>query len=343
MISYSYVIKYLDDALLSRWVFEAGGPTCGFGGLVPVSVDVDVNVEDKKGYRSEKGSTWKERLRFGFWVVFNARLIGSRWAVPGLRMSRKRKLQEKKWEWMAWNGAVALGWVFARRTVDMWLLDESVKSPVVSVVALVIGDGELAERVGTVLSFYASLYFSLDSCYRIIGLLCVGLGITDVDGWLPAFGKLSEARGVRLFWGRFWHQLSRRFHSAIAYFITYYLLRLPKSSLAAGCALTTLVFTSSGLWHLVGNLTSGVPISESGAMSYFCIQSLGIMLEDAFQALFFPTAKEGREKQKQPPSIWMRAAGHLWLVAWLTWTTTPWMDPTLAEQKRRRLAANMEL
>ncbi|KAK4228846.1 membrane bound O-acyl transferase family-domain-containing protein [Podospora fimiseda] len=313
--------KYLDDALLSQWSFEAAGPTSELGGLA---------IVPKNGKVVRVGDGWKGRLMFSFRVVSEARFIGTPWAPPGV----PKRTVTGKWEWMGWNIGVALGYAFVRSTLERWLLGEY--NPVVSLLGMVIGNEELAYRVGTVMSYYAIIYVSLELGYRSMGLISVGLGITEAHEWFPLFGSVFEARGVRSFWGRFWHQLSRRIHSAPASFITYHVLRLPKKgSLVSRYTMTTLVFTSSGLWHLVGNLGSGIPFAKTGPMNYFCIQSLGIMLEDGFQALVFPSEDDGRENKKSQPGILMGIAGRLWLVLWLSFTTTPWMYPILENQKMR--------
>ncbi|KAK4163229.1 membrane bound O-acyl transferase family-domain-containing protein [Cladorrhinum sp. PSN259] len=339
MTNFMYMFKYLDDALLSGWSFEAKGPTCELGGLRPAAPLIREKEEEEEGV--EPGC-WRERLRFGVWVVFNARFMGTQWAAnkpARLRSSVPKGRVPGRWEFVAWNAGVLLAWKISSRFIDAWLLRPDSDNPFTVAVSLVMGDGWVTERVGRVLSVYVVLYFHIDSIYRVGALVCVALGFTDVEGWfrISLFGSPVDARGVRLFWGRFWHQQARRFNSAIANLIVYHVLRLPRGSLAVTYVFTLLVFASSGLWHLVGNFTSGISTSQSGAMYYFCIQALGIMLEDAFQALVFPSSgKNGREqREQQQQSLLVRAAGHLWLIAWLTWTTPPWCDPILAERKRR--------
>ena len=89
----------------------------------------------------------------------------------------------------------------------------------------------------------------------------------------------------------------------------------------------TLVFTVSGVFHTLSDISQRIPRSESGAMRFFCIQALGIMIEDAVQALF----KELRAEEKADKSrILTRAAGYMWVVAWLTWTSPIWIYPVMS-------------
>ena len=86
------------------------------------------------------------------------------------------------------------------------------------------------------------------------------------------------------------------------------------------------VFTVSGIFHLLCDISQGIPKAESGAMRFFGIQTLGIMFEDAVQAVF-------KKLHGEESFTWRLATavtGYLWVVAWLTWTSPIWIYPTIS-------------
>lgn len=85
---------------------------------------------------------------------------------------------------------------------------------------------------------------------------------------------------------------------------------------------TTLVFAVSGIFHTLCDVSQGISVYESGAMRFFCIQAIGIMFEDAFQAV----SKELLRGNKNM-NLWImeRVVGYLWLVVWLAWTSPVWI------------------
>lgn len=105
---------------------------------------------------------------------------------------------------------------------------------------------------------------------------------------------------------------------------------MKQGGLVSRYAFTTLVFTVSGVFHALSDISQGIPLGESGATRFFCIQALGIMVEDAAQALF-KQYRGGEMTNKTRTAT--RAAGYLWVVAWLSWTSPIWIYPAMARDK----------
>ena len=103
-----------------------------------------------------------------------------------------------------------------------------------------------------------------------------------------------------------------------------------QGGVVARYAFTMLVFTVSGVFHSLSDISQGIPLGESGAMRFFCIQAAGIMFEDAAQALF-NRLRGGEMTDKSRRAT--RAAGYLWVVAWLSWTSPIWIYPAMARDK----------
>lgn len=124
----------------------------------------------------------------------------------------------------------------------------------------------------------------------------------------------------------FYHQLIRRGCSSIAHFAAHRCLGLKKGSFITRYVVITLVFMVSGVFHLLSDLPQLIPVSESGAMPFFCIQAFGIMLEDAVQAVLRKFLGESNNRVVVPAK---RLIGYSWVVAWLAWTSPIWIYPAM--------------
>lgn len=85
------------------------------------------------------------------------------------------------------------------------------------------------------------------------------------------------------------------------------------------------VFFLSSLFHIAEDAGEGMNWRDSGSFRYFCMQPIGIMLEDAVQEIYrrgYPTAQAKAEDK-----TWTRIVGYVWFVAWMTWTTPAWIYP----------------
>ena len=118
----------------------------------------------------------------------------------------------------------------------------------------------------------------------------------------------------------------RQQFGAPAYFITFYLLRLTKGTPLARYILLNLTFLISGIFHKYGDYASGVPWRDAGALKFFVMQAVGIMIEDAIQAGY--RGLTGRKRTSEKPALWVRCLGFCWLLLWLVWTTPTWTYPT---------------
>lgn len=88
-----------------------------------------------------------------------------------------------------------------------------------------------------------------------------------------------------------------------------------------------LTFGLSGAMHIWGDMASGLPWHESGVVHFFCVQTLGIALEDGDQAAYEVssggTAIEGNRKSDSSitrPRLWKRIIGYVWVAVWMAWS-----------------------
>src|SRR5437762_13091049 len=83
-----------------------------------------------------------------------------------------------------------------------------------------------------------------------------------------------------------WHQLLRKFLAGPSEMITHQILRMPNGSLIARYTKIIFTFFQSGLLHAIIDYSAGMNWDDSGSLRFFCMQALGIMLEDVVQAIY---------------------------------------------------------
>lgn len=96
----------------------------------------------------------------------------------------------------------------------------------------------------------------------------------------------------------------------------------------------SLTFLVSGLVHHFGAFGGGTPWNDSGVAQFFLIQAVGIMIEDAVQAVYRHVT--GRARTPEKPMGWKAFVGYLWLLFWLGWTTPITVYPTARGTPRGR-------
>ena len=197
----SVVSRYLDSALLSRWEYEAGGPTSSLGGLQPAD-ESGRSVADRKG-------CFCKRLRFGLGEIFTFRYVGTPWQVKGVSpFSREdpRFVPSKGSFLLATAGKLVLCLLaldlsgLGKEPEKNAVVFASSKVPVFSRLSEVTGE-EVFTRILATPAFLTIIYFSAQAGYFALSLLSVLLGIQEVGENPPMFGSFTESWSLRQFWG----------------------------------------------------------------------------------------------------------------------------------------------
>ena len=68
-------------------------------------------------------------------------------------------------------------------------------------------------------------------------------------------------------------------------FVPSSILRIPNGTMAVRYTKIMLAFGLSGLLHYITDITTGITHGQTGSLKFFVVQGLGIMFEDAIQAL----------------------------------------------------------
>jgi Membrane bound O-acyl transferase family len=120
--------------------------------------------------------------------------------------------------------------------------------------------------------------------------------------------------------------------SSIGKFLVEDILCLKNHRLIARYSKILATFFVSGLLHLVGDLALGMSVSESGSVRFFCMQALGIAIEDSVQAIFHAVCG-GKGRMNASTQAWARSIGYVWVVAFLAWSTPVWVYPAICINK----------
>lgn len=194
------VILYFDAALLSRWTFDAQGPTSSLGGQSPVNLHENTSTRDH---------SFPNRLRFGFHVSLQSRFPGTHWVVKNLPpFSRNDPVYVPgKATFLLRNTLKCLLYIFILRAIsglgnpeDNLVLFSSDQIPLLNRLGNVTMV-ELGTRLFSVLGYWAVQYMVVDFLYSVLAVVAVALHITNVDVWHPVFGSVGDAWSIRQFWG----------------------------------------------------------------------------------------------------------------------------------------------
>lgn len=193
--SVSYLLQYIDVALLSKWTFEADGPT------------VRSDREGKKN-KAHTGTVW-ERLRFGLLLASNCRYVGTPYAVKNIPLFSSGDPSYVP------SRATFLRRTVGRMTFCYLLLDiftslgsQPEQNAIMFSPAAVrflkryneLSAEQVIIRIMSTMLFWISGYCVLQVLQGILAAVAVGTGLDKVESWRPNFGQLAEAYTVRQFW-----------------------------------------------------------------------------------------------------------------------------------------------
>ncbi|KAH8586208.1 membrane bound O-acyl transferase family-domain-containing protein [Bisporella sp. PMI_857] len=330
----TFLFRYVDLALLSRWSYPEDGPT----GPAQIWVEARATNPIGKRYGGIVRSTSKRsRFMWGLGVTLSFRHSNSPFEVKNVPYfsteddayvpSREKFLRNGvTYTLLAYALVDILGHAQdpARNSIDYAPKYIPIFSRISEVSAL-----ELARRTAASLGLWPIMCCLFRVGYGGMSLVAVGLGQSEVKDWRPQYGSAAETYTLRKFWGVFEHQMLRETFLSPACLITHSILRLTKGGFFARYTKMFFVFLMSGIFHILVDRTLGIPFRESGSVSFFCLQALGILLEDIVQAIYQRLGNRNKRTSQQ----WTRVVGYLWVIAFLIWTTPAWVYPQMARTK----------
>ena len=146
----------------------------------------------------------------------------------------------------------------------------------------------------------------------------------------------------------FWHQVIRKKLTKPVRYLTFTLLRLPRSSDRSHKVLRLFtryfellsVFLLSGILHQTVEIAQGRLWADGGAVRFFATMAAGIVVEDGVQWVagrVWPARPKGCEMNGKVPGLggtgienrMNKLIGYVWVLLFFSWATPVWAYPTL--------------
>ncbi|KAI0409013.1 membrane bound O-acyl transferase family-domain-containing protein [Xylaria palmicola] len=186
---------------------------------------------------------------------------------------------------------------------------------------------EVFMRYFAAITFGVGLIAVQRDVYSMVAFFSVAAGLQDPADWPPFNGPLSETYSLRVFWSKFWHQINTHRLYVASNWLLHRLLRLPRGKLVVRYLRVCLVFILSGILHVAIDFASGISWRDSGALRFFSIQPVGIIIEDLFLSIY--QSYRNRNTPGVHVSTLQRCFGFLWVGLWIAWTVPAYMYPVL--------------
>ena len=203
------LLHYVEVALISKWSFEAQGPSSGAKLL-----ETPRKIQRDESQVRSKSLSWSqvwERLKFGYMVKTSSRNEGTPWVVKNIPpFSTKDARFVPSRRYFYWHKLAKIGFTFL--FVDLLSqkskpLEENAQLYSAKKVQIFTGDRnnltmeQILIRLITVILYWISTAFVIDAVSDIFAVLSVALHIKGVEHYPPLFGPVREAYTIRRFWG----------------------------------------------------------------------------------------------------------------------------------------------
>ena len=244
------VVQYFDSVLLSRWTYEAQGPTSALGGQTNLRKSSDVQQHGKK----PRSGTVVERLVFGWEEAFRCRSARTPWEVnhvprffpenPDLVPSR----------------AQFLYWTLRRCLISFLVVDvisflgRDATSNAINFASSRISffsrlqdvtTVELVLRLVSSVLNWVTVVYLLQALYDVTAVVVIGLGLGRIERWPPLFNSWKECWSVRNFWGYCLMQLQSSSHVAMLIVLQLLLASVCPSKVPSSSELSSLLGISN--------------------------------------------------------------------------------------------------
>ena len=204
----SMLMQYLDAVLLSRWSYEAQGPTSGLGGQKPLRTANDAALQ-KSNAATEVGAL-SSRLKFGWEEAIRHRSAGTPWQInriPKFFPDHPRKMPTKQ----QFLSRMTLEFLLSLSFLDALSLvgrDPSMNSvyfssskvPFFTQLQDVTAEETMVRLFATV-THWITIKCLLQVMYDGAAIPIIALDLGRIERWPPLFGAWTECWSIRQFWG----------------------------------------------------------------------------------------------------------------------------------------------
>ncbi|KAH7411283.1 membrane bound O-acyl transferase family-domain-containing protein [Cadophora sp. MPI-SDFR-AT-0126] len=328
-----FFLSYISMAILSGWSFEAKGPASQLA--AKEKKDADNKPRDEAAKVEKKTGSAGERICFGFRSIFSFRDCGTPFEVKNVPpfIYNDPSFVPSAPAFILRSAVTAIICYFVIDFIEsqppppnaaqIFSLEK------VSVLRRLgeITQQEALTRIAASSGFWVVLSSLMMGSSSLVNIVCVLLGLSKVENCKSLLGPMSEAYTVRGFWGHSWHQATRKVFATPASYAVDEWFVFQRHSPPNTYSTVFVTFFMSGLLHAMADWTNGMDWEMSGALKFFYFQAAGIVVEDFVQLIY--RLSSGRDL-KDPPRLWTRMLGYVWVGFFLLfWTTPGWCYPSV--------------
>jgi len=329
-LMWCFFLNYMSMSILSSWSFEAKGPASQL--VAKAKKDDDSKPRDEAAKVEKTGSAW-ERICFGIKSIFSFRDCGTPFEVKNVPpfIYNDPKFVPSAPAFVLRSAVTAIICYLAVDFIEsqppppnaaqIFSLDK------VSVLKRIgeITPQEALTRIAISSGFWVVLSSFLMGASSLVNIVCVILGLSKVEECKSLVGPMSEAYTVRGFWGHSWHQATRKIFAKPASYAVDEWFVFQRHSPPNTYSKVFVTFFMSGLLHAIAEWSNGMDWEMSGSLKFFYFQAAGVVVEDFVQLIY--RLITGRDL-KDPPRLWTRMLGYVWVGFFLLfWTTPGWCYP----------------
>ena len=202
------LMQYLDSVLLSRWSYEAQGPTSGLGGQKPLRTPS--STSQPKGHHLT--STFASRLRFGWEEAFRARSTRTPWQVNHVPyfFPDRPKMVPTKTQFLYRMASELLLSVLILDVISFMgqgqdtsmnaVYFASSQVPIFTRLRNVTIEEVIVRFMASIVHWVATICL-LQVMYDGAAIVVIALGLGRIERWPPLFNSWTECWSVRQFWG----------------------------------------------------------------------------------------------------------------------------------------------
>ena len=107
-------------------------------------------------------------------------------------------------------------------------------------------------------------------------------------------------------------------------------MQLPRQGILQRYTKIFFSFALSGIMHIFADAGGGLSMRQSGALQFFCMQALGIVIEDGAQHIYKQVTKR---KTGDTLITCERIIGYTWVISFLIYTSPVWVFPATLQMR----------
>lgn len=300
----------------------------------------------------------KRNWNFGYKMLFNSRMINTRWEAP--RLDRVSQRSRTRWSFI-WRRSASLLCRYILlcvywEIIHLWMpygtdwnredfsnQNRFIITKVASLIrnpsrpTLDISRG-IRLRLHVVLEYTTSVYLTFAAQHDGLAIIAVALHLDDPDEWPYLFGDVREAYSIRRYWGNFWHLVVYRSFNAIAVRVCEKGLKLDTRKPSTRYVINGVVFVVSALMHVIEAFVirhgdSCVLHACWNQFGYWTSQVFGIFLEELIYETLMTGGKKLRTTDRRGAvaqvGVLKKLAGYIWVLCWLSFLVELFNFPSL--------------